>query len=731
MVKADKVEQEGFVARAISPNEIISDYIRGDGISENSLALHSEPEQPLQKKKWTLKTDISHYPSFHSEQILIEALYNLSIEELIQNTEADQTFRTGEKWEGVWTRDVSYSILLGLGIIEPEISKNSLRRKVNADRIVQDTGTGGAYPVSSDRVVWALAAYEIYLVTGDQEWLEEIYPVIRESLQDDMKNVYDPTTGLAKGESSFLDWREQTYPRWMQPADIFESLSLGTNAVHYRANKILATIAKDLGEAELSMQHEVLAEDIKAGINKHLWMEEKGYYGQYLYGRNHKILSPRAEALGEALCVLFGIAEGDQLHQIVAHTPVTPFGITSIFPQIPDIPPYHNDGIWPFVQAYWSLAAAKVGNETALTESLDAIYRAAALFLTNKENFVAHSGDDTGTQINSDRQLWSVAGNLGMVYKVFFGLGFGKDYLTFSPFVPKKFAGSMRLQGLKVRKAIMDLEIDGFGNQVQSITLDGQPLDKAQIPLTLKGPHRVKIILSNHSESAGKVNKQEVRFTPSSPMVTFQNNLLTWNRQDDAENFKVLKNGEVFVRTDKTQIKLNKENYAIYQVIAINALGDESFASEPISVNAADRLNILDLEKFAGPVLSTFSGFHGEGYIEISKTVNKKLSFSVDIPERGQYALDFVYSNGNGPVNMDNRCALRALYKGNEFVGTVVFPQRGLGAWNEWGKSNAIQIPLEKGNHDFTLSLESFSENMNGEINQVILDQVRVLHLAW
>ena len=52
-------------------------------------------------------------------------------------------------------------------------------------------------------------------------------------MEDDTENVYDPVTGLVKGESSFLDWREQTYPKWMQPADIYESENLGTNAVHY------------------------------------------------------------------------------------------------------------------------------------------------------------------------------------------------------------------------------------------------------------------------------------------------------------------------------------------------------------------------------------------------------------------------------------------------------------------------------------------------------------------
>ena len=40
----------------------------------------------------------------------------------------------------------------------------SLRRKVDPlGRIVQDTGSGGAWPVSTDRMVWLLAAWEVYI----------------------------------------------------------------------------------------------------------------------------------------------------------------------------------------------------------------------------------------------------------------------------------------------------------------------------------------------------------------------------------------------------------------------------------------------------------------------------------------------------------------------------------------------------------------------------------------
>ena len=195
----------------------------------------------------------------------------------------------------------------------------------------------------------------------------------------------------------------------MQPSDIYESENLGTNAVHFQANKVLAKMATILKHQDVAVKHTAIAERIKKGINTYLWLPEKKYYGQYLYGRNYKIVSPRSEALGEALCVIFGIADEARSKEIVSHTPLTRFGIPCIYPQIPEIPPYHNNAIWPFVQTYWLWAAAKAGNETAVTESIADIYRPAAMFLTNKENMVVDNGDYNGTQVNSSIMLWSLS----------------------------------------------------------------------------------------------------------------------------------------------------------------------------------------------------------------------------------------------------------------------------------------------------------------------------------
>ncbi|MDB5111381.1 MAG: Cycloisomaltooligosaccharide glucanotransferase precursor, partial [Mucilaginibacter sp.] len=361
----------------------------GDGIYETTLILNKPEDENKTASSWKLSHDVSAFPQYHSAYKITDALYNLALEEMQKAVEPDSTFRTGKEWSGVWTRDISYSIILSMAVLQPKVAVYSLMRKVKDSRIIQDTGTGGAYPVSSDRMIWAVAAWEVYKVTGDKDWLIKAYQIIKKSAEDDVSNVYDKQTGLVKGESSFLDWREETYPKWMQPADIYESECLGTNAVHYQVNKVLAAMSATLNDQAAAKIYTQRAITIRKGIQENLWLPAKGYYGQYLYGRNFKMLSPRSEALGEALAVLFDVADPEREQSVISKTPVNVFGIPCIYPQIPGILPYHNNAVWPFVETYWAMASAKAGNEASLLRAISAVYRPAALFLTNKENFVA------------------------------------------------------------------------------------------------------------------------------------------------------------------------------------------------------------------------------------------------------------------------------------------------------------------------------------------------------
>jgi len=700
----------------------------GDGIYETTLTFNVPQADPATAPRWQASLQTAGLPQYKSDYPLADALYNLALEEARRAVEPDGTFRTGKEWAGVWTRDISYSIILAQAILQPKVGMTSLLRKVSPEgRIIQDTGTGGAYPCSTDRVIWAVAAWEIYKVTGDEAWLKRVYPIVLKSLQDDAQNVYDPATGLARGESSFLDWREQTYPRWMQPVDIYASENLGTNAVHFQANAVLALMARQLHQPEVAARHEQVAARLRSAINQHLWQAGPGYYGQYRYGRLYPSLSPRAEALGEALSVWFGVADEARARTVVSKTPTVPFGISCIYPQIPGIPPYHNDAVWPFVQSFWALAAAQAGNEASLTESMAAVYRPAALFLTNKENFVAGSGDFAGTQINSSNMLWSLSGSLGLVYRILLGMHYEPDQLVFRPFVPQAFAGQRSLTGFHYRQAVLDINVQGFGNEIKTITLDGQPLAGAAVPASLRGRHKVHIELSNRAPAGAPVRRVPNRFSPETPQVAYAGGRLSWPALPGVQEYKILKNGVLEAAGPATEhaVAAPTDVVAEYQVLAVGGNGLQSFASEPLDVGPAPQQ--VQLETLAPAAAYPYQGFSGAGFVEISTTKNTRLSLPVAVPAAGLYALDFRYANGNGPTNTNNKCALRTLRdaQGRQ-LGTVVLPQRGVDEWSNWGYTNAVLVQLPAGASTLTLAYEPANTNMNGAVNQAMLDCLRL-----
>lgn len=703
-----------------NPNARLTDDNK-DGIFEIALNFNDYNPSSHLSSQWTLTNNISKYPRFTSDKPLLNAIYNMSLDEMVMLLEDDGTFRTGKEWAGVWTRDISYSVFLSLAMVEPEICKNSLMRKVKNKRIIQDTGTGGAWPVSSDRVVWAIAAWEVYKYTGDKNWLTKAYEIISNSVTDDEKTVFNQKYGLFSGESSFLDWRKQSYPLWMEPSDIYTSLNLGTNMVFYQTLKILDLMANELNINQTHWMEK--AYNLKKNINNFFWIPEKGYYGQYLYGDRILSLSPKPETLGEALSILFEVADNEKTAEILANVPNLPFGTPCFYPQIPNIPPYHNNGIWPFVQAYWTLAASQGKHSQLVQYGYASILRQAALFLTNKENFVAENGDFAGTEINSDRQLWSVAGQLAMNFRVLFGIQLQANELDFNPVIPKSFEGKYLLEGFKYREAELNISVEGFGTGVEEFYLDGILLNNPVIKDTLKGVHNIRMVL-NRREDEQPLNNAQFLVSPETPKVTISHDTLKWENVDGAILYKVIRNGIFWGETSNTFFLLDKANSSgEYQVIAFNKHQQESFLSEPVTVDGNHKI-ILEAENFNLNKDNKHPGYLGTGYIDFNKSENTQLTVNTYIFESGRWYISFRYANGSGPVNTDNKCAIRTLSVNGHFISSIVFPQRGKNEWSNWGITNTLPLTLEKGTCRLVIDFKPFNENMNGIVNQFLLDQI-------
>ncbi|WP_321333404.1 amylo-alpha-1,6-glucosidase [uncultured Bacteroides sp.] len=707
---SDKMVQGSYSGTAESATKIVSNF--------SSVS----PKDDHTNYTWIKKNDLSYYPQYTGPTLLENAIYNMGLDEMVNAVEPDLTLRTGILWPGVWTRDVSYSIFLSMSYMQPTVSRNCLLRKVDmVGRIIQDTGTGGSWPVSTDRMVWVMAAWEIYKVTGDYDWVRSIYPAIKKSVETDFLTVYDKETGLAMGESSFIDWREQSYPKWMQPADIYKSKCLGTNAIHFRALDVLSKMAKVLNKQDDYIRYSQKAESLKAAINKYLWMPDKGYYAQYLYGRNSNILSPHSETLGEALCILFDIASPEQQKLIVQKMPVLPFGPSIFYPQISDMFSYHNNATWPFVTSFWMLAAAKVGNMQAVEHALGSAYRAAALFATNKENFDVQSGDWTGTNTNSGNMLWSLSGNLSIVYRLYFGMKFEEDRLAFSPFVPKELAGGRSLTNFSYRKASLNISMEGYGDRIASFTVDGKS-GTPEILATTIGKHDIKIILTNSfANPESTINLTENKYALLNPDAKISGNVLSWSPIKGASSYIVLKDGVEYERQKSTSLKLKVADEGEYQVIAIgNDPMLSSFASEPLIWRKLSE-TVYDIEE-------TRLG-KNENITKSGEKTSTTFVTTIKIEKDGLYAIDWLYANGSSTVQDENKCCIRSLFVDGAYEGVSVFPQRGRDDWTNLGWSNSTHVSLKAGEHQIQLQYRAENENMNRDVNNAVIHKLKITRI--
>jgi len=346
-----------------------------------------------------------------------------------------ECFVTGLKWPYVWTRDLSYAIDLGLWRFDPARSRNGLKFKLSDVRVatapqglypMQDTGSGGSWPISTDRVVWFLGARHLL---GDKVFAGDVDKALGATLAQDRQYAFDSTFDLYRGETSFLDWREQSYPAWTADEVTFiaQSYALSTNVLHYQALQLAATLADERRDAKAATGYRSQAAALKSAINAHFWRGDRGMYMSYLGGDGTPYDS--YDLLGIALTITSGVADGERARQTLANYPTWPAGSPVIWPERNDQPIYHNRAIWPFVSAY-ALRAARITEQPArIAHEIESVLRGAALYGSNMENYElltqgqhVDEGKLSGPVVNSPRQLWSVAAYLAVVTEGVFGL---------------------------------------------------------------------------------------------------------------------------------------------------------------------------------------------------------------------------------------------------------------------------------------------------------------------
>jgi hypothetical protein len=419
-------------------------------------------------------------------------------------------FETGEKWHYVWTRDLSYALDLGLAGFDPSRAAESLLFKTSGLRpgaaapvglpastvqIVQDTGSGGSWPVSTDRTTWALGAERTLANlsgAGRAAFAAKALAALTGTLEADRIAAFDPHDGLYGGEHSFLDWREQTYAPWIVDdlSWMARSKALSTNIVQLRAMRLAARLAHEAGDAARATRYAGWATTLATTIDRAFWNEKAGMYVTFLTADRTAAQVAKYDLLGNALAIEAGIADRQRSRRILSSYPFAPYGPPVVWPQAPDMFVYHNRAQWPFVTAYALRAAVAAGHVAAVDRAIGALVRGTAINLSNMENFEWLSSRgrfDDGPEINSRRQLWSVGGYYGAVVGTIFGWQPDMDGVAVRPFLTtatRRMLGSGDTASLKgihyhgkpveITLRLPPVAADGAYHPVASVVLNGR-----------------------------------------------------------------------------------------------------------------------------------------------------------------------------------------------------------------------------------------------------------------
>lgn len=408
---------------------------------------------------------------------LLERLWGMALFDCeINIVERDglRYFGAGDNFaDGVFTRDICYSGILGLNRVYPDLMWDSLERtravrrklgfkvshgyaakEIDAPWEIVDLSREEfkaryqTAPITqrTDDVVWLWCAADLlHHDSGDGRRREWVYDEGRHFFEEFYNPWHDPEDGLYRGQASFIDIHfldkvATGYPPEWTPVDCVMVKALSTNCLYARGLQVMAELAEGLGRQAEAGRWQDRREALVAAIRRELRFDDGTFtYFKHADGR----LEQRREALGTAFTVLLGVVDGAAAAAAVAGYPVTGKGVPIFHPFFDRDAWYHNNSSWPFVDTFFLMALEQLDGVDRSQENLALLARTCVnddvvgrwKFDENGElregrrydpgSFHELTDFRTGDIKGSANQLWTAAAFIGTCFRA--GLVAGKE----------------------------------------------------------------------------------------------------------------------------------------------------------------------------------------------------------------------------------------------------------------------------------------------------------------
>ena len=647
---------------------------------------------------WKGSGENKTFPKVHTADVLADALYNMAVETIDRSDFSLMNLS-----------ELSLASLLVLAEAKPELCMQLLRSKVEGGMICQDLNGRFTFPVVNDRLIWACAAWQVYLATGNRRWLKYAHKVILATVEQIEQVSLCQTMHLVHGCDSYSS-PELQYPRWMQPTDYYESLRLSTNAIYARCLYVLSLIDEELFLD--SEQHYLAYKRVKDSINQTMWNESLGRYSSFLIDEVFARQSNVSCNLAQAACVLFDIADDDRATTLIARTPFYLTGIPTIYPSRHSAPMGNQAA---FVQGLWNLAAAHADNQMALRYGLAALYRWAA--------FNGFGGAAASPQHN----LLAACAVAAMSLKITAGITLSPEGIEFNPCVPDCFAGSKTISGIRYRGATFNLTIVGTGSAIKSFVVDGKPQNTNFLHSDVTGEHNIVITLEAPAQPATQhVNISQPAICPFTPELQWTGDSARIVNFNSNLTYSVVINNRSFAGVHEVfSVPVEEENkpLSIIHVVARGG-GIESQPSQPREFVSPNALTTYPLARFANAGSKLLPAHLSKQVVEFSADGINEITISAFAQRAGYYYLDVLYSCGAASVSITPMCQV---WVNTHRQDVLVLPVLGANQWRTFGYSNRIKVALLAGKNTIRLQCFSPKNSRNIKAPTVLLRSLRLI----
>jgi len=315
---------------------------------------------------------------------------------------------------------------------------------------------------------WPAAVYKVWMASGDEEFLRRIYPALDRTFRW-LRETRATPDGLLR--------------MLTMPYDIF-TVGLGDDrpvmtkaqAVAAQSLGAMVRMARHLQKAPDAAFYEQWLAQIKRAANQKLW--HKTFYSFSLDFPDRLCLS------GNACAITAGLASPEQTAAIIRQIEAlyTGSGFPNVHPPLPawvGSRPYDYQNGDMYIDQLALIARA--ANKARSPELLSRVLFEFRRLVQRHKCFPVTGHPWDANRRGGVNEVHSASALVAVLTYGVVGLEEGEE-LRFRPLMVPEVAGCVEMRGLRWRATLFDIRLEGLGDKVRSVELDGRQIPEPLIP---------------------------------------------------------------------------------------------------------------------------------------------------------------------------------------------------------------------------------------------------------